>query len=122
MLTTRQEASRLGRGLPKCVSWTPRAGTSLYDGGCKPVSKFDGGNAMLKKAVLVVLLAAGVQPSVAQTQRSSCEEMRRLLSSLGDVVLNSDTLAQLFKIGDQHIADLIKLLDDRDRWISVRAQ
>jgi hypothetical protein len=77
---------------------------------------------MMKRTALLVLLSASIQPGGFQAQRSSYERARNLLSSMGDVVVNSDTLAKLFRTGDENIADLIELLGDSDKAISLRAQ
>jgi hypothetical protein len=76
---------------------------------------------MLQKAVLMVLLVASAQVGIAQTQQSSYDETRKLLSSMAREE-NSASLAELFRTGDERIADLIKLLDDQDPFTSVRAQ
>jgi hypothetical protein len=76
---------------------------------------------MFKGIVLLVLLVTVATPSVTQTHRSSYNEISKLLSSMSDVQ-DSDSLAQLFKLGDEHITDLIKLLNEPDESISRRAQ
>lgn len=47
---------------------------------------------------------------------------RKQLSSMEDVKDDCEELAALFKIGDRHIEDLIRALDDPERDISIRAQ
>jgi hypothetical protein len=76
---------------------------------------------MFKGIVLLVWLVTVATPSAMQTQRSSYSEIRTLLSSMSDVQ-DSDSLAELFKLGDEHITDLIKLLNEPDESISRRAQ
>jgi hypothetical protein len=64
------------------------------------------------------------RPAAAQREQPSArfEDTRKLLLALEDVKSDRETLALLFRTGDERIEDLIKALNDSDRRVSLRAQ
>lgn len=79
----------------------------------------------LATARTVALLVICVFSSATAAQNrfpKSSSETRKLLAALSNVRIDSDKLGSLFRVGNNRTTDLIRLLDDPDREISLRAQ
>ncbi len=75
-------------------------------------------------AVALLFLPPLSGPAVAQMEQPSAsfEDTRKLLLALEDVKNDRQTLALLFRTGNERIEDLIKALNDPDRRVSLRGQ
>ncbi len=67
------------------------------------------------------LLSVGVAGS-SRTPSNTYQDTRKLLSQMKGYDLHPERLAELFRIGDARVGDLVKALDDPDKEISVNAQ
>lgn len=72
-------------------------------------------------ALVVICVFSGATAAQNRFPKSS-SETRKLLAALSNVRIDSDKLGALFRVGDDRTADLIRLLDDPDREISLRTQ
>jgi ribosomal protein S10 len=70
----------------------------------------------------LLLILSGVAAAQVKPSSASFEEVRGRLLALEDIKDSRQTLAFLFRTGDERIEDLIKALDDPDKRVSLRAQ
>jgi hypothetical protein len=73
-------------------------------------------------AFLLLFCLCGIMAAAANEPPQTNQDTRRLLAQLNNVRIDDDVLSTLFRIGDRRSADLIQLLDDPNREISIRAQ
>lgn len=79
---------------------------------------------ILTNAVItIVMLGLLGGPAASRTgPPEKTSDLRKLLMEMSDVRVDSDRLVKLLRVGDRRIAELIRLLDDPDRKVSLRAQ
>jgi hypothetical protein len=70
----------------------------------------------------VFLLGCGSTAVASNNSSKTYQDTRQLLSAMSSPQLNQGSLAALFRVGDQRLADLIQALEDPAPEISRRAQ